>query len=284
MTSPLQREETMKQDEIKKTIIDNVGEYAGSAAGAVAGGLIGAAIGGPEGAAAGSVAATAIEHMFQNMGSEIKKRTLAPLEEERVGTVYAKAKELIEEKIARGKTPRNDNFFVKDSNSRPASEELLEGTLLAAQREHEEKKTVYLARLYANILFHPEISRPTANHLIKLAEQLTYRQIAILNNIAAMQFARTLNPPINPLKKSAYESVSGTENVAIAAEIFDLYRMSILGSSQVILDAGGINPSTLTVVGYGAHLYNLMDLGSMEPDPELIEIQASIMLFLIGAK
>ena len=101
----------MKQDEIKKTIIDNVGEYAGSAAGAVAGGLIGAAIGGPEGAAAGSVAATAIEHMFQNMGSEIKKRTLAPLEEERVGTVYAKAKELIEEKIARGKTPRNDNFL-----------------------------------------------------------------------------------------------------------------------------------------------------------------------------
>lgn len=274
----------MKQDEIKKTIIDNVSEYAVSAAGAVAGGLIGASIGGPEGAAAGSVAATAIEHMFQNMGCEIKKRTLAPLEEQRVGTVYAKAKELIEEKIAQGKTPRNDNFFDKDSSSRPASEELLEGTLSAAQREHEEKKTVYLARLYANILFHPEISRPTANHLIKLAEQLTYRQIAILNNIAAMQFARTLNPPINPLKKSAYESVSGTENVAIEAEIFDLYRMSILGSSQVILDAGGINPSTLTVVGYGAHLYNLMDLGSMEPDPELIEIQASIMLFLIGAK
>lgn len=274
----------MKQDEIKKTIIDNVSEYAGSAAGAVAGGLIGAAIGGPEGAAAGSVAATAIEHMFQNMGCEIKKRTLAPLEEQRVGTVYAKAKELIEEKIAQGKTPRNDNFFDKDTNSRPASEELLEGTLLAAQREHEEKKTVYLARLYANILFHPEISRPSANHLIKLAEQLTYRQIAILNNIATMQFARKLNPPINPLKKSAYESVSGTENVAIAAEIFDLYRMSILGSSQVILDAAGINPSTLTVVGYGAHLYNLMDLGSMEPDPELIEIQASIMLFLIGAK
>lgn len=274
----------MKQDEIKKTIIDNVSEYAGSAAGAVAGGLIGASIGGPEGAAAGSVAATAIEHMFQTMGCEIKKRTLAPLEEQRVGAVYAKAKELIEEKIAQGKTPRNDNFFDKDSSSRPASEELLESTLLAAQREHEEKKTVYLARLYSNILFHPEISRPTANHLIKLAEQLTYRQIAILNNIAAMQFARTLNPPINPLKKSAYESVSGTENVAIAAEIFDLYRMSILGSSQVILDAGGINPSTLTVVDYGAHLYNLMDLGSMEPDPELIEIQASIMLFLIGAK
>lgn len=274
----------MKNDEIKKTIVDNVSEYAGSAAGAVAGGLISAAIGGPEGAAAGTIAATAIEHMFQNMGSEIKKRTLTPLEEQRVGTVYTKAKELIEENIAQGKTPRNDNFFDKDSSSRPASEELLEGTLLAAQREYEEKKAVYLARLYANILYHPEISRPTANRLIKLAEQLTYRQIAIVNSIAAMQFARTLNPPINPLKNSAYESVSGTENVAIAAEIFDLYRMSVLGSSQVILDAAGINPSTLTVVGYGAHLYNLMDLGNMEPDPELIEIQASIMLFLIGSK
>lgn len=270
----------MKQDEIKMTIIDNISEYAGSTAGAVAGGLIGAAIGGPGGAAAGSVAATAIEHMFQNMGSEIKKRTLAPLEEQRVGTVYTKAKELIEEKIAQGEVPRNDNFFDRGSNSRPASEELLEGTLLAAQREHEEKKTVYLARLYANILFHPEISKPIANHLIKTAEQLPYRQIVILSVTGFMRQARSMKPPINLFKKGAYGSVSGIENVAIAAEVFEMYQMSLLGSSEAILDSAGINPNALSIIGYGAHLYKLMDLGRLEPDSELLELQGQITTFL----
>lgn len=274
----------MQQNKDKNSIIDNAAEYTGNATGAVVGGIVGGIIGGAEGAVAGSLASTTIEHLFRKMSSELKNRTLAPLEEQRVGSAYAKAKDIIKKRIAQGDTPRNDNFFNATSKNRSASEELLEGTLLAAQREHEEKKTVYLARLYANILFTPEISKSMANHLIKLAEQLTYRQIVILNNIAMMQYARAMNPSINLLKKEAYESVSGSENVAIASEIFEMYRMSLLGSPNAILDSAGINPSTLTVIGYGAHLFNLMDLDSLEPDPELIEIQAQIMMFLTDAQ
>ena len=91
-----------------------------------------------------------------------------------------------------------------------------------------------------------------------------------------------MNLSISPLKKNAYGSVSGIENVAIAAEIFEMYRMSILGSSDVILDSAGINPSTLTVIGYGAHLYNLMELGSLNPDTELQKLQGQILTFLTG--
>lgn len=272
----------MNHDDAKKAIVDNVSEYAGSAAGAVDGGILGGAIGGPEGAIAGSLVTTAIEHMFQRMGKEIEKRTLAPLEEQRIGAVYSKAKEILEEKISHGEIPRNDNFFEASDSGRPASEELLEGTLLAAQREHEEKKTVYLSRLYANILFHPEISRPIANHLIKIAEQLTYRQIVILSVTGFMCQARSMTPSINFFKKGAYRSVSGVENVTIAAEIFEMYQMSLLGSSEAILDSAGINPNALSLIGYGAHLYKLMNLGSLEPDPELLEMQGQIMTFLAG--
>ena len=69
---------------------------------------------------------------------------------------------------------------------------------------------------------------------------------------------------------------------AIAAEIYDMYRMSILGSSEAILDSAGINPSALAIVGYGANLYNLMELHSLEQNSELPTIQAQIIEFLIG--
>lgn len=130
----------MQQNKDKNSIIDNAAEYTGNATGAVVGGIVGGIIGGAEGAVAGSLASTTIEHLFRKMGSELKNRTLAPLEEQRVGSAYAKAKDIIKKRIAQGDTPRNDNFFNATSKNRSASEELLEGTLLAAQREHEEKK------------------------------------------------------------------------------------------------------------------------------------------------
>lgn len=274
----------MAHEEIKKAIIENTTKYAGSAASTLVGTVLGGAAAGPEGAVIGSLASTAVEHIFEKIGNEISKRTLAPLEEQRVGSTYAAAAKLINEKIAQEDRPRNDNFFEPAAESRSAGEELLEGTLLAAQREHEEKKLAYLARLYANILFNPEISKPIANHLVKLAEQLTYRQIVALGTIGFIRLTQSMNPSINLLKKNAYGSVSGIENVAIAAEIFEMYRMNILGSSDAILDSAGINPSALTVIGYGAHLYNLMELGSLNPDTELQKLQGQILTFLTGAQ
>lgn len=68
---------------------------------------------------------------------------------------------------------------------------------------------------------------------------------------------------------------------AIAAEIYDMYRMSILDSSEAILDSAEINPSALAIVGYGANLYTLMELHNLEQNSELPTIQAQIIEFLI---
>lgn len=110
----------------------------------------------------------------------------------------------------------------------------------------------------------------------KIAEQLTYRQLLILNAIATFQISGV------PLKKTAYGSVAGLTNVAIASEVFELYRMSLLSSSSVIFDNAGINPSALSITGYGAHIYNLMELHTLIPDSENIQLMAEITGFLTG--
>lgn len=265
----------------KESVADGIAEYTGKAAGSLAGCAIESVFAGPGEAAVGAIAGAAIERIVQKAGSGIKKRVLAPSEHKRVGTVYVQAKNIIEQQCAKGAHPRDDGFLDGGEEDRSAGEELLEGVLIAAQREHEEKKTIYLARLYANILFHPEISRPMANHLLKISEQLTYRQIVILGTLGSFVVAEQALPELKVLKQTAYTEVSGLENVAIAAEIYDMYRMSILGSSEAILDSAEINPCALAIVGYGANLYNLMELHNLEQNSELPTIQAQIIEFLI---
>lgn len=121
-----------------------------------------------------------------------------------------------------------------------------------------------------------------ANHLLKISEQLTYRQIVILGTLGDFVVAGQALPELKVLKQTAYTEVSGLENVAIATEIYDMYRMSILGSSEAILDSAGINPSALTIVGYGANLYNLMELHNLKQNSQLPTIQAQITVFLTG--
>ena len=269
---------------MKRRIVDGAAEYAGAAAGAAAGALCGAVIAGPVGAVGGALAASGVERIMRAVGDEIKKRLLSPSESERIGDVLQEASKLINEKLAQGETLRDDGFFEDVDGERPAAEEILEGTLLAAQSEYEERKLVYLSRLYANIAFHPEVSRAMANRLIKLVEAVTYRQIVILHIVGGLVTAEKEFQGISMRRRGAYTSVSGMENVAIASEVFDLYRMSLLGSTEAILDAAGINPSALTVIGYGAHLYNLMGLERLENHGELQELEKDIVVFLTGSE
>ena len=82
-----------------------------------------------------------------------------------------------------------------------------------------------------------------------------------------------------PSKQDTYGEVSGLNNVSIASDIFDLYRKSLIFSSNAILDAAGINPSTLSLGGYGALLYNLMELPRIPlTDKDCIDI-----LIFLGA-
>lgn len=261
-------------DKIEKEskLIENVGSVAGGAVG----GVIGTVVAGPGGAVLGALAGTLIENAVKKLGEDIKERKLSKAENKKVGSVYTLASENINKKLIAGKTLREDSFFEESETDRSSAEEILERTLFAAQREAEEKKLPYYARMFANIAFSTDVSRPIANQTIKIAEQLTYRQLLILNAIATFQIGGV------PLKKTAYGSVAGLTNVAIASEIFELYRMSLLSSSSVIFDNAGINPSALSITGYGAHIFNLMELHTLIPDCDNVQLMAEITEFLAG--
>lgn len=266
------------KEEAKKELIENGADYLGSAASAGVGAAIGGALAGLPGIVLGSLAGTAVEKAFQAIGAEISSRALSQSETRKVETVYTLAKEFIAENLNNNKKLREDDFFDEKINGRSSAEEILEGTLQVAQREYEERKLKCLAKLYANIAFSTDITAPTASYLIKLAEKMTYRQIIILHCVAIAKYS----PIPIPLRKEAYKSVSGLTNVAIASEIFDLYRSSVLMSSAVILDSAGINPSTLSIGGYGAHLFNLMELNNISDDSDTLAMRADIFAFLMG--
>lgn len=266
----------MQKNDKKTAIVDTATEYGGAVASSVVGAAIGGSVAGPLGAISGAITGTAIETIVKKMGKEIKERMLSKSEEKKIDTVYTATCEEISNKLNNGCQLRNDGFFEESDKNRSYAEEIFEGTLFAAQRESEEKKIKYYAKLYANIAFDKTISRPAANQLIKIAEQLTYRQIVILNIIGGHQ----LMQKVNLFKNTAYSSVAGLTNVTIASEIFELYRMSLISSSSVVFDSAGINPSALSISGYGALLFNLMELTQLETDEDLPPMLMEIVLYL----
>lgn len=256
-------------------MIDTVAELGGSAAGAGVGAAIGTAVAGPLGTISGAIVGTVLEKAFLEIGSEIKDRVLSPKEKSRVGAVYAYAEQKISSNILAGKKLRTDNFFEAAGDERAAYEEILEGTLLTAQKEYEEKKLEYLGNLYANIPFEEAVDSRMANMLLKIASELTYRQYVILYVVDMLQ-----DPACSPaVKKEPYESLAGLKMVTIATEIFDLYRRTLLQSSEALLDAAAINPSKLTLVGYGSLMFELMELRGIEGDA----ICSEIIEFMIGS-
>jgi len=149
----------------------------GCATGAIAGFIVG----GPGGAALGAAQAPLVSSALYEIVSEIGQRHLSKREEERVGTTLCYAVENIRKKLYEGNQIRQDNFFIRDVNNRSSAEEITEGVLIAAQSEHEEKKLKYYGNLIANLAFTNDYDKTQANFLIKTAQQLTYRQLCLVN-------------------------------------------------------------------------------------------------------
>ena len=81
---------------------------------------------------------------------------------------------------ATGEGIRGDGFFEANVHERAAAEEVFEGIVRAAQKETEEKKIPFIGRLFAGLAFESRVDRAHATVLIRLAEDLSYRQLCLL--------------------------------------------------------------------------------------------------------
>lgn len=150
-------------------------EFALEVGSGLANAAVGSLVAGPAGGAVGAVAGPALKKAVQLLAARLGGRG-----EDRAKTAVGHAAVIIGNRQERGDEPRSDGFFAEDQFDRSAADEVAEASLRAAAEDPEEQKLPFYGALLANICFRPDISRGTANQLIRDAHHLTYRQCVIL--------------------------------------------------------------------------------------------------------
>ena len=261
----------MTGDASNRDSIEELIEAGSSIAGSATGAAIAILGGDPASALAGSVAGSVLATGLKLLAQELRQRFLGPREEARLGAALAFAAERIQAKLEGGEKIREDGFFSSPGgDARASSEEILEAVLLVAQREYQEKKLRFHANLLANLVFDSSVAPEQAHVLIKLGEDLTYRQLCLL----------ALFPKhADALRSNDYkgESALDTNIIALLVEIFDLYTRGLLNASGVaLLSLPNIVPSKMRIQGTGAQLFNMMELSRI-PNNDLLELMDSLM-------
>lgn len=257
-----------RNDKGIESLVDAGSDIIGNATGAVIGWLFG----GLEGAAIGSASVPLIKRALIEIGNDASERLLSERERMRMGGVLLYSADKIRKKLAAGSQPRDDGFFEKPSEThpacaelpfvdRPAAQEILEGILLVAQREYEQKKLPFLGNLYANIAFDSSIDRPYANFLLKIAENISFRQMCLLSLFSDSNKSYL---EVRSLKSSAFPYTDMVLN-SIFQEIFDLGSQGLLCRGyEPVGKASDFNiPRQVRIVGAGSDLCRLMELNEI---------------------
>jgi hypothetical protein len=230
----------------------------------IAGGVTGAALGffaaGPVGAIAGGATSPVVAQTFRLLAREIKQRILGPREEVRIGATLTYAIAKIVQRLEQGQSIRDDDFFTNNFKERSDSAEIIEGILLAAQREHQEKKLLHYGSLLASIAFRSDIDRGTANTLISIAEKLSYRQLCVLSlDIRQDEFLGS---------QSLYYVYAGPETAQLLSLHSDILSLSQLNLIQLIDFHTESHPvfGSFTTHSLGRLVFDLMELSELKYD------------------
>jgi hypothetical protein len=256
--------------------------------GAASGGAFGFLIGGPGGAAVGGTIWVVITEAL----SDVVNRLLSNSEKARIGAAASYAIAEIKSRLKCGQVPRNDGFFEDKKSGRSDADEIFEGVLLKAKNEHEEKKVRILGNIFANIAFSPEFSIGEANHLLQVAEGLTYRQMCILSLVHKKEGMPKVilreNSYVDDIRdekilygRLSYKNVSN-ETISILQEAYDICHAGLMicmfkqgqSSEDEILSLLGwvdIAPDNLVLTGMGERYYKIMGLDDI-PDEDIMEV------------
>jgi len=198
------------------------------------------------------------------LATEMADRLLSRKEKTRTSEVIIMAAILLKEAKESGREIRDDALFRDALPQSAEGEELLEGILLVAQREHQEKKLKFLAHLLKCIALDREIDIDLGNYLISLAERLSYRQFCILELIERKdQYG---------LRTGDYEGhIFDNRTQALIGELMDLFSYGLVVMKDnpsdmdeaIAGDAASIVPSELYLGRLGILLSNALNLADI---------------------
>lgn len=277
-----------KNTEEAKKLISAGHEIIGDAAGAAIGFFVGGALGGPLGGAGGAAIGAGVSKFtsktIDKVITDFSNRSLSEREKIKVGATAALAILKIQKNLDSGHPLRDDDFFAVQDNGRSDAEEIFEGALLKAKNEHEEKKTKFYANIFATISFTTAVSAGEANHILQVAEQLTYRQMCVLSLLARSNQFQEIN-----LRDKNYEDLTGLsyEAISLLLEIYSMYIINLIAQKSnnlaenasisdsretiALLSWGAIIPKDLVITFIGKRYYEAMQLHDI-PDEDIKKI------------
>lgn len=246
----------------------------GSVIGAFAGAGINSVVSGSTGIYLGAATDALLQSIISEVNNDVISRVLSNQERKRVNKISDLIYKKIQEKKLNGSVLRESKFFEADEQGNCTAQQLFEGTLLAAQREYEEKKIPYMANMCANICFSGAIPDEVAFSLLKIAEQLSYRELVIMFCVNVCYRNE------NILKRPQYEEVEGIDNIGIATDTYGLYQKGIIFPSDghAILSIAALNPSAMKIDGIGGYLYQVMELENMKSN-DLESVKRTLNFF-----
>lgn len=246
-----------------RNLVDPGLPYLGEVTGATVTSIIGYFLLGPPGVVIGATGGKMVTDLFSKAGEEIEKRYLSKRESARIGIVSVYALDKIKTNMEKQCQIRTDGFFSQDPLiNRSAADEILEGTLISAKSEYEEKKLKYYGNLVGNIPFNPGIDRHYANYLLRLAERLSYRQICIIT-----LFNRKSDYIFNSIEQKTSNSPDMSK-IILFQEIAELKISGLMGSTNNYMIGGGpagnVTPSTIILTHTGNILHTMLNLEEIE--------------------
>ena len=247
-------------------LINNSVEIAGSTTASLAVGLL---TGDPIAAAISGMGGKALEIAVKMIGNEILERMIGPREKVRAGAAIAFALAGIRQRLENGENEREDGFFDKNHWGRSDAEEVLENMVLKVQREPEEKKAQYIAKIYENSVFEQEISADLSHKIIKSAEQLTYQQLCILSMVGRRENAEEF--------RRTFQTHSSLELSKLLHDCFELVTNGYIQGGLTLTFSGQLpryetlNPYTMHLENIGIVIFNYMNLFDL-PDDDIAPI------------
>jgi protein-arginine kinase activator protein McsA len=238
---------------------------------------LGLALGGPVGAMAGPLAAGFIIRRFKPLMRDLLERQLSGREQARVVCVWALAEASIKERLDKGELPRDDGFFSSSGKDWSSADNLVDGVLRTAQREHEELKIPYLAKLIECLTFSANFDDQLASHLLGIAESLSYEQFVTLSIFAAVKYGS-----IPHLRKAPLGSgEAALKELSLAAQIEDLIARQLLdrdADSQPYLGQAIVVPSGTRLSTLGSLFVDALGLGQISGENGKIFVRIQSVL------
>lgn len=185
-------------------------------------------------------------------------------EQVRAGAALAFAVELAVTRTAQGRAPRTDRFLAEEGRDHGPGDEVAEAVVLAARRSTDERRVRHLGYLLAEVAVSPDVDADLACRALRLAEGLSWRQLALLAGVGRRD---RVPLPMAPLEDEprAWSAWGAREDVA------DLQRTGLLDPPPATARPGGaalprLRVADLRLTRRGVLLHRLLVLDLLHED------------------